>query len=387
MRSTSDIHVGGAVRVTTFPGVARIDVQHLGALVPEALRDPELDKPRRKIWTAQHNDALLDALTAAAVGNGGSFNSFAEWTTMCGAAYDFADINTKRRARFSGPYRAAITTVFGMERSVGLAARIQATAFIPAKGVDFECRAWRPRALYETEFMALAPAVTVCFGGAQQVFLSGVMDWDEAHRPQNTADVRAQIRSVLQRIIAVFEEAGGSRNDVLRLRPMLPMPAYARVLQEEVAALWPEALRPICTVWAGLPMPAGTCAEIQAYGMIGDQRATVCHEPITAAVGMTARVARARDFAMVLAGPFGALSKSVQETTGHIADFMQSQRLGAQDVCTALVQVRDEETERACISATKDVLDPNCLHVIRVRPEEGLSGDVIHVELTARQCG
>jgi len=385
--STVDVESALKVKATRLKGVTRIDVAHLGAVAPEEFRDPEGDTDGRKAWVAQHDDAMLDALSRAAAAHGGDFNSFAEWTTMCGLLYDFKDINTKRRARFADPYRAAITTVFGMGKETGLAARIQATAFVPGAGTDFEKHAWQPEALYPTESMALAPAVTVRFGGARQLFLSGVMDWDQDQTQLHQDDARVQIRAVLARIIDTFKEAGGSGRDVVRLRPILPTTDCLPILRDEVAALWKDAIGPVVLPIAGLPMPAGQFAEIQAYGLLGDGDQNVQHRAIEVP-GMggpfTARASRARDFEIVQAGAFGG--ETAEETMREIRAFLKGQDLAAEDVCTAFAFVRSSQDATAFARAAEGVLDPASLHLVPARPENTLEGGRLLVELTAQRA-
>jgi len=361
------------VKNIRIAGVTRVDVHRLGALVPEGLRDPGGDKEGRKAWVAQHDDALLNTLEGTATAHGGDFSSFAEWTTMCGVLYDFGDINSKRRERFKDPYRAAISTVFGVNLESGLGALIQATAFVPDRGVDFEMTAWQPEALYDTEFMALAPAVTVRFGGARQVYLSGVMDWDNDHVQLHTDDARQQIRSVLLRIINSMTEAGGDANDVVRLRPILPTADCLPILQEELSSLWKGAIPPVVTPIAGLPMPKGQFAEIQAYGMVSDQH-PVTHE-VLEGVG---RRARARDFEVIQAGPF---SGSAAEGARSVKAFLSAQKLASADLANMLVFCRTPADGRDF--AEMAAIDPACLHLIPARPENPLAGGRILVELTA----
>ncbi|NLF32170.1 MAG: hypothetical protein GX591_14945 [Planctomycetes bacterium] len=368
-----DVRRDMKVKVTPLAGVRRVDVNQLGAAVPEPLRDRQAPAEDRKAWAARHDEALLDALDDDAAAHGGDFNSFAEWTTMCGVLYDFKDINARRRDRFSAAYRAAISTVFGLAPEAGLGALIQATAYVPDPGVRFAMAAWQPEALYDTASMALAPAVTVRFGGAAQVYLSGVMDWDADRRQLHGDDPRAQIRSVLERIIRCFEQAGGSAQDVVRLRPVVPTADCLAILAEEVAGLWRGALPPVVLPIAGLPMPAGQYAEIQAYGIVGDGGAAVEHR----ALGDAARAAAARDFELIQAGPFAG---SAADAAGRLRRLLAERDIPAAQVANVMLFARSDEHARAFTTALAPRVDPASVHAVRARAENPLGGGDVLAE-------
>ena len=186
--SQPDVRRQMRIRQTDWGDAVRIDLNQLGAHLPArgiqgATWSEAASEALRDEWSESQNVALCDTMTEVAAGIGGGFDSFVEWTVLHNKRYDGTHMRNERRNRFRRGYRAAITTLGWAHSRTSLSTCIQAVGYVPKARATFHQAVWRPESLYDTEFMALAPAVVTRFGGGRQIHLSGVVAWDEGINP------------------------------------------------------------------------------------------------------------------------------------------------------------------------------------------------------------
>ena len=389
---TPDVARQATEHVTDFGDVLRIDLNQLGAPVPQTPADQE-----REAWALAQNEALCAHMETVARRHAGDFRSFVEWTVLNGTSYDGSSMRTVRRRMFGDGYRASITTL-GWFRCDRYSARIQCVGYVPKAGAAgrFRQEIWRPAALYDTEFMGLAPATVTTFDGAKQIFLSGVVAWDDDIRPLQTDDPRRQVRMVLERIGAVFEEAHGSRHDVLRLRPFAHSPQIAAIIRDEAGRFWAGGPAPAIMLAESQSFgtPPQLYTEIQAMGVVPDRGGTVTQDEITLPAGgdrQTAlRVRRAATRRWALAEV--AEIRSEPGTAAAQCDMICAQAQAAlqalaalgTDVCLAFCYVSGEAVARELPAALQRVVAPQSIHLVPTPPMAELDGGEVKLQMTVR---
>ncbi len=392
------------IRHTDWGDAVRIDLNQLGARLPsrgmqgatwsetnsEALRDE---------WSESQNEALCDTLTEVAAGLGGSFDSFAEWTVLHNKRYDGTHMRDVRRARFSRGYRAAITTLGWAHPKTGLSTCIQAVGYVPKPRAMFEQASWRPESLYDTEFMALAPAVVTRFGGGRQIHLSGVVAWDDAINPLFEGQPERQISHVFDLIQNVFHEAGGSLTDVVRLRPFAHSTRIAQLIRTEVSRRWADHPRPVVMMSDSRRFgdPPSLYAEIQVMGVMPDSHCEVRHSEMELPAGITdegltrIRCSRARDWELIHVGelrarPGAGPNQEAEQVTEQMAAVLDRASLTRSDICLTFAYVSSPETAAAFSEAVSQAVPVDTVHVLPCPTMPELEGRRIKVEMTARKC-
>jgi enamine deaminase RidA (YjgF/YER057c/UK114 family) len=266
---------------TVLGDVIRLDIAGVGARLPAALRPRPDEGPPGAVApgaTAQHfaraqNVAICDALTGAAAAAGGGFDSLAEWTVLyASGGYDGADMRGVRRARFRPGYRAAITTLGAADPRRGWGVRVNGVAYVARRPGALDLRLWQPAALYTTEQMVLAPATVASFGGARQIYFSGLVAWDRQLNVLHADAPRRQVRHVLELLEACLTEQGGDRSSVLRLRPFTHSPEMGALIREEIDAFWRGLAPPSVCLFDGTSFghPPRLHMELQAVAVLPD---------------------------------------------------------------------------------------------------------------------
>lgn len=391
---TPDVRERMAVKETRLGEVVRIDVNGLGARLPPDV-DAE-DVPRA--WSGAQSVAICETLAEVASGYGGDFNSFGEWTVIHGAGYDLADIRVRRLARFGEGYRSAITTLPWIDPESRWSARVQATAYIPrAPGLNFEQVAVRPETVYDTEFLGLAPAVISRFGGARVVYLSGVVAWTDEIELLFTDDPHAQVRRVFEMIGAVFEELGGSREDVVRLRPFTLNAEIAGIVREEAERFWTGCVPPTMLIADGVDFwgEDGLFAEVQAMGVLGDGDLDVSHERLPPPKAgpddaLVVRRARSRERELIQAGEIrgrvgAGPGREARQVVECIREVMDGQGLSSADVCSVVAYAGNRAAAEGFEAAVRDILPPETLHLVPGLPMGEMDGRQLKVEFTAER--
>lgn len=381
-----DVMAEGKVHVADWGDVLRIDVNGIGAKTPEPM-----DNDEAAAWKDQQNVAICEAMQTHASMYNGSFNSFVEWTVTGGAAYDGKGMRNVRKAKFAENYRAAITTCGWNDKQSGWATRIQATAYVPKtdKG-SYSQYSWEPDSLYSTEFMALSPAVTTEFDGVKLLHLAGVVAWDKERNVLYEDEPRLQIRHVLEMITSAFEEAGGSKEDVCRLRPFCQTREMAGIFREEVERHWADGPRPV--ILAADRWDANLAVEVQVCGLIGNE-SPVQHEEIHLPIWKDAehavvRVSKYNNRELLHIGEIRAEAgtvdafEEVRQVLQQIRDVMQSLSLSKEEVNLAMVYAGSSDITRKFSEAVSDVLNPAAVHLIPCGHIYEMNGRQLKVELT-----
>ncbi len=391
------------VRHTDWGDAVRIDLNQLGARLPaqgapgatwsEATGESLLDE-----WAEAQNEALCDTMADVAACSGGGFDSFAEWTVLHNRRYDGAHMRELRRRRFPQGYRAAITTLGWAHPGTPLSMSIQAVAYVPKTGAGFKQAVWRPESLYDTEFMALAPAVVTDFGGGRQIHLSGVVAWDERINPLFEGQPERQISHVFDLIQDVFSECGGSLGDVVRLRPFAHSSEIARIIRAEVSRRWGGRPKPVVMMSDSRHFgdPPSLYAEIQVLGVMSDGQCGVRHREAELPRGTIdedatrIRCSRAREWEMVHVGelrgrPASGWKREAEQVAGQISSVLERMSLTPDDVCLTLAYVSSPEAAAAFPETVTGAVPVETVHVLPCPAMPELDGRCIKVEMTARR--
>lgn len=399
--SHPDVRRHMRVRHTDWGDAVRIDLNQLGSQLPargnqgatwseaagEALRDE---------WSEFQNVALCDTMTEVAAGFGGGFDSFAEWTVLHNKRYDGTHMRSVRRARFGRGYRAAITTLGWAHSRTGLSTCIQAVGYVARPGATFHQAIWRPESLYDTEFMALAPAVITRFGGGRQIHLSGVVAWDEDINPLFERKPERQIRHVFDIIQDVFEEGGGSLSDVVRLRPFAHCTRIARLIRKEVNRRWSGRPRPVVMMSDSRQFgdPPSLYAEIQVMGVLSDNDNEVRHSETRIPAGfpdddaMRIRRCRARGWELIQVGELRAPRgtdprREVEHVAEQLASVLEHLSLSRREICLTFAYVSSPETAAAFPEIVSQAVPKETVHVLPCPAMPELDARHVKVELTA----
>lgn len=273
------------VRVSSLGPVLRIDVNGVGAALPAGFgtRRDGADDPdftAKNTWVSGENARVVQFLAETAGRYGGDFRSFAEWTVTDNwfhMAYGSGDGGIRaRRGRAFGPgYRAAISSLNWLHPDALVSGRLQATAFVPSPGasfrVPFSQTLWRPSVMADYESFVVAPAVLTRWDDVTLVHVAGVLGVDAEFRIVGKDDPPSQIRHVLETIVSVVEEAGGRREDVIRLRPFVNDGAMGRIVAEVAQEVWRGCPEPARILADDMSFSAGSpyYIETQAVAMIG----------------------------------------------------------------------------------------------------------------------
>ncbi len=389
-----DVREQMRVKQTDLGEVVRLDVNQLGARLPPDMDTGDVPQD----WSSAQSKAICQTLAGVASEYGGDFCSFGEWTVIHGAGYDLADIRVKRLDRFGEGYRAAITTLPWIDPESRWSARVQATAYIPrGTDADFEQVAVRPESIYDTEFLGLAPAVISRFGGARVVYLSGVVAWTDEIELLFMDDPRAQIRRVFEMIGTVFEELGGSREDVVRLRPFMLNPEVARIVREEAERFWAGCVPPTMLIADGVDFwgEEGLFTEIQVMGMLGDGDLDVSHEQLPRpAAGsddaLVVRRTRSERRELIQAGEIrGRVGTSPEQEARQAAEavgaLMAEEALKPEDVCSLIVYAGSRAAAEGFEASIRKILPPETLHLVHGLPMGEMDGRQLKVEFTAER--
>lgn len=376
----------GQVNVSDWGDIIRIDLNNLGARVPETLEEESV-----AAWKEKQNEAICETMQSFAANYGGDFNSFAEWTVTGGPLYDGKSMRDVRKSLFADNYRAAITTCKYSAEDSDWATRIQATAFIPKSGnVKFSQIGWEPDSLYSTEFMALSPAVTTEFDGVKLLHLSGVVAWNKQRDILFRDDPRNQIRHVLEKITAAFEEAGGSKEDICRIRPFTQSAEMSALVREEVDHYWSGTSLPV-VMNADRWNVDDLVTEIQVCGLIGVDR-IVKHEEVEHALHdeKHARIRRSSygQRELIHIGEIRAEEGTedpgdeVRQVLRQIGDVMQSLSVTGEEVNLAMVYAGTKEVIRLFHQSAADVLPAQKVHIVPCGIIQEMGGRQLKVELT-----
>ncbi len=394
-----DVREQMRVNVTDWNGVYRIDLNQLGARVPpELAAGVETREEARRAWAIAQNTGICNTMAEVTGCYDGNFDSFCEWSVTHGALYDGADMREKRRAMFTDPYRAAITSTGWLDRASGWGTRIQATSYIPGQGAHCAIKFWSPASLYETESMALAPAVVVTMGDARLLYISGVVAWDAQLNPLFTDDPQRQIRHVLETIGVVFAEAGGSRHNVLRLRPFTHSAEVATLLRAEVHAYWGVDLPPAMLVadshsFGNSPK---LYTEIQVMGVLAGDAGSIHHQRLAVpdndnpGQALVIRSCQAPDWEMFeiseIRGDTGCNGDDeAASAVARLLRCMQAAGLTRDDVCLVTVYAHSAEMTQMITHRLSGAVPPESIHLVQCRPMLELQGGSVKIELTARR--
>ncbi len=391
------------VRHTDWGDAVRIDLNQLGARLPSHSTDgvtwsEATSEALRDEWSESQNEALCDSMTEVAAGMGGGFDSFAEWTVLHNKLYDGTHMRDVRRARFTRGYRAAITTLGWAHPKTLLSTCIQAVGYVPKDRVEFEQTAWRPESMYDTEFMALSPAVVTRFGGGRQIHLSGVVAWDKEINPLFEGQPERQITHVFDLIQGVFEEGGGTLSDVVRLRPFAHSTDIAKIIRCEVNRRWAGLPGPVVLMSDSRRFgdPPRLYTEIQVMGVMSDDRFEVGHSEIELPPGVLddgttgIRSSRARDWELIQVGelraaPGAGPAQEAEQLAAQMAAVLEHASLTPDDVCLTFAYISSLEIAGAFSKAVPQAAPLDTLHVLPCPAMPELEGRHIKVEMTARR--
>ena len=401
MMSRPDVRRRMRIRHTDWGDAVRIDLNQLGSRLPAygihgATWSEEAGEALRDEWAESQNVALCDTLTEVAARLGGGFDSFAEWTVLHNRRYDGTHMRSERRARFGPGYRAAITTLGWAHPSANLSTCIQAVGYVPKAHAPFQQTMWRPESLYDTEFMALAPAVVTRFGGGRQIHLSGVVAWDEAINPLFKGQPERQIRHVFDLIQGVFEEGGGTLADVVRLRPFAHCTKIARLIREEVEQRWAGHPRPVVMMSDSRSFgdPPSLYAEIQVMGVLSDNDGGVRHTETQPPAGipdegaLRIRSSRVRDWELVQVGELRAPPGErphleAERVAEQLATVLERLSLSRKDICLTFAYVSSPESAAAFSEIASRAVPSDTVHVLPCPAMPELDTRHIKAELTA----
>ncbi len=392
-RPRPDVAQDARIHVTDWGDFWRVDVNGVGARLGA-------EPPGGWAgWAQGQNENICDHLAASLARSGGGFDSVAEWTVAVNRHYDLGHMRQTRLARWRDGFRSAITTLPWAHPTAERSVNIQAMGYVPKPGrPPVTLRAWRPRRLYDCEFLGLAPAVVVDTGAARMIYLAGVVAWDQAIQPLAGGDPRAQVRLVLQMIQDVLVEAGGTPADVVRLRPFAASPSVARLIREECDQLWTKRGHPAPVITMAEESSfwdaPGLCTEIQAMGIVGGEGVVVRQEslpslvPGDAALGI--RVTRTPRFDIFHVGeirtPAGTPPEREAEALGaQVTRIMAALGLTAADICLAFGYVSSAAVLARLPEVLGAILPPAALHLVHSPAMPELAGGSVKLELTARR--
>ena len=390
------------LRVTDWGEVLRLDVNQLGASIPAQFLLAEkggVADEQKKAWSESQADGILEALENSARNYGGNFCSFAEWTAVCGTLYP-ASMREKRKAKFGGNYRAAISSLNWLNRESGLSGYIQASAYIPkSKDSSFKQEMWRPKCMADYEMFVVAPAVTTWFGGVRLLHVAGMLGMDSNGSLVYADSPEKQVQHILENIISVYEEAGGSRTDVVRLRPFVQTPEIASIVRRKVKELWKGSIEPAIFMSDGMRFGGPDdkqYAEIQVFGILpGDT--DIEHRKLDILLegsdrdALTIRSTAARDFEYFQASEIRAGQDCEPETEARqvvdqVEEFLSKTGLSVNDVCNIMVYAGTlKAAERMEEAIEKSSIERNMVHLIPCPPMPEMNGRQLKAEVTARR--
>lgn len=379
------------VNVTDWGDATRVDVNQLGtrfrvAVVPEG---------ERQSWAQAQNAALCEMLAETAARYGGGAESFGEWSVDVGLCYEDADLPMDKEVAETFD-SSAEPGLFWATPESGWGVRMQAAAYVPqGDQPSFQQTAWQPETLpYHVErACGLAPAMRTTFGGACQVFVAGLGSWDERYRLVYAGNYRGQARYVLRMLADLCGEAGGTCEDVVRLRVHVPSPEAIPILQEEIHQLWQGEVRPV--VQAIVREQDFTDMQMLAILSEGTHPVTHRMEELEAPDGATPTVhmADARDWEVIEAGglrgdPAAPAERQVEQVLSQIETLQRQTEIDTEDVCVVRAWVNSPELERLIAERIGEVANPSALHLIpcmdgvrskRLRLEAGLTARRLHL--------
>jgi len=391
------------LRITDWGDVHRLDLNQLGAVIPTQLRALATEggwaDELKKKWGELQVDGILEAMENSAEALGGNFPSFAEWTVVYNELYSPL-MRTKRKEKFGDGYRAAISTLKWLSQESGLSARIQANAYIPkSRNSNFRQVMWRPACMADYEMFVVAPAVSTYFGGISLLHVAGMLGMDSQGLLIHTEHPEKQIHYILENIISVFEEAGGTRKDVVRLRPFAQTPEIAAIIRRKVKELWKGSIEPTVFMSDGMRFggPADKqYAEIQAFGILkGD--ADILHQKLDITMNgsdedtFAARSTITRDFEYIQASEIRAGQSFGPETESNrvvnrIEEFISKAGLCMEDICNIIVYAGTLEAAREMEEAIgKSLIPRNMVHLVPCPQMYEMGEYQIKAEVSARR--
>lgn len=391
------------IRVTDWGEVLRLDMSQLGAVIPEMLLLSEntgLDKDELKnMWAEMQVDGMLEAMENSAIRFGGDFCSFAEWTVVYGAFYS-STMRAKRKAKFGDNYRAAISSLKWLNPESGLSGYIQASAYIPKnKDIRFKQENWRPKCMADYEMFVVAPAVTACFGGVNLLHVAGMLGFDTDGNLMYSDSPEKQIQFILENIISVFEEAGGSRTDVVRLRPFAQTPEIASIIRRKVKELWHDGIEPTILMSDGMRFGGPDdkhFAEIQAFGIIPGA-SDIKHQMLDDFTDgldqdtFTVRSTVTRDFEFIQASEIRAERNSgsgmeASRVIRQVEELLQKTGLRSEDLCSVIVYAGTLEAAYQMEKAIQNSsISRDAVHLIPCPAIREMDGRQIKAEVSARK--
>jgi enamine deaminase RidA (YjgF/YER057c/UK114 family) len=395
---------------TNLGEVVRLDIANLGARIPSGLAAGGDGGPPGQVsetlqgrrWAAAQNVALCDTLSDAAGAVGGGFDSLAEWTVLYARGfYDGGHMRDTRAARFEPGYRAAITTLAAADPRRGWGVRVAGEAYVGQRPGALSLVQWQPKSLYATEFMALAPAVVASFGGAELVYFSGLVAWDQDIRPLHTEDPRRQVRLVLDMLEACLSERGGSRANVVRLRPFTHSPETARIIRDEIGAFWAHEPPPSSLLFDATSFgnPPKLHLELQAFAVLpaagygghptgAFERRVLGAESASATAGGSGVLIRAGSLEMVSLGDVRPASETSDESreaasvVDRLTQHVAAAGLRLSDVRRIFAYATTDGAAEALQSCVRAVTDA-AVHVVPCAPFPDLQGKRLKVEAFA----
>lgn len=388
-----DVTRDAKIHVTDWGDFWRVDVNGLGARLSEAPPEGWTD------WARRQNERICEQLDASLAAHGGNFDAVAEWTVAVNQHYDLTHMRRTRLARWRGDYRAAITTLPWANAASARSVNIQATGYVSKpRAAPVTLRAWRPRCLYDCEFLGLAPAVEVNTGAARMIYVAGVVAWDQAIQPLASDNSRAQVRLVLQMIQDVLVEAGGTPADVARLRPFAASPEVARLIREESDQLWTQRGHPAPVIMmaeeSSIWNSPGLFTEIQVMGIVGGGHNPVTQEsllsPTPGDTALAIRVTRTARFEVFhiaeVRAPVGTPpEREAAEVGAQVDGLLAALGLAATDVCLAFGYVSSAAVLAALAVELGRRLAPAAVHLVHAPEMTELGGRTVKLELTARK--
>lgn len=388
-----DVASEARIHATDWGDFTRIDLNMLGAPLGAEPAGGWVG------WSHEQNRRLCDFMAAELAKRGGSFDSIAEWTVAVNRYYDLQDMRNVRTGRWSRGFGSAITTLPWANPASTRSVSIQTVAYVPKNAqAPFALKAWQPDCLYNCGFLGLSPAVVAEVGSARMIHLSGVVAWDKAIQPLAGDDPRAQVRLVLRKIQEVFEEAGGSPADVVRLRPFTATPAVAQLIREECVNLWTNQGQPApvllmaeeSSFW-GAP---SLYTEIQVMGIVGQAGKPVGQEEVRIAgivdEATRVRCTRTPHWDMVhigeLRAPAGTDGEAEAVAMGRlVSQVLRELALAPTDVCLAMAYVSSARVKAQLEAVLSDILGSTALHLVHSPDMPELNGRTVKLELTARK--
>ena len=238
--------------------------------------------------------------------------------------------------------------------------------------------------------MVLAPATIARFGGARQIYFSGLVAWDKHLSVLHANAPRRQVRHVLELLEACLAEQGGGRASVLRLRPFTHSAAMADVIRDEISRFWRDAPPSVC-IFDATPFgdPPQLHLELQAVAVVpdgppdgagapgpgGSTPLSVCHR--RAGEAKLASIAE-----LTATAATGDADTQAARLVEQLASDTEATGMALDDVRRVFAFVTSEAVEDAVRRRLRAATDA-VLHAVPVASLSGPGGVTVKAEATA----